>query len=216
MPKRTAGAVKPQGDRDLTVHAAVSGHTSLRALAHPLRWQLIDLLDSTGQATATQCAEALGETVASCAYHLGILGKYGYARQVTGRQGRERPWELTEIPQNLSSAGSGPASAREAEAAVDAFLDHELTKLRNRFRQRSQEPAEWREGTGVVGETTWLTAAELSATWAAIKDLVLKFADRDRDLSRRPEGAREVRLFAASSVAPQRAGAGSSPTVPGS
>ena len=100
-----------------------------------------------------------------------------------------------------------------AEAAVDAFLDHELTKLKNRFRQLSQEPAEWREGTGVLGETTWLTAAELSATWAAIKDLVLKFADRDP--SRRPEGAREVRLFAASSVAPQRVSVGSSPTASG-
>ena len=146
-------------------------HTSLRALAHPLRWQLIDLLDSTGQATATQCAEALGETVASCAYHLSILGKYGYARQVAGHAGREKPWELT-------------------------------------------EPAEWQEGTGVLGETTWLTAAELSATWAAIKDLVLKFADRDQDPSRRPEGAREVRLFAASSVAPSgRVGSSPAPQL---
>ena len=171
MPKQTAGAARPQGDRDLTVHAAVPGHTSLRALAHPLRWQLIDLLDSTGQATATQCAEALGETVASCAYHLSILGKYGYARQVAGHAGREKPWEL------------------------------------------AQEPAEWRDGTGVLGETAWLTAAELSATWAAMKDLVLKFADRDP--SRRPEGAREVRLFSASSVAPQRASAGSSAAASG-
>jgi hypothetical protein len=103
-----------------------------------------------------------------------------------------------------------------AEAAVDAFLDHELTKLKNRFRQLSQEPAEWQDGTGVLGETAWLTAAELSATWAAIKDLVVKFADRDRDPSRRPEGAREARLFAASSVAPQRAAVGSSPAAPGS
>ena len=95
------------------------GHTSLRALAHPLRWQLIDLLDSTGQATATQCAEALGETVASCAYHLSILGKYGYARQVPGHAGREKPWELTDIPQNLSSAGSDPASAQERDHLAD-------------------------------------------------------------------------------------------------
>jgi hypothetical protein len=130
--------------------------TSLRALAHPLRWQLIDLLDSTGQATATQCADALGETVASCAYHLSILGKYGYARQVTGHAGREKPWEL----------------------------------------------AGWQEGTGVLSETTWLTAAELTATWAAIRNLTQKFADRDQDPARRPEGAHEVRLFAASSVAP--------------
>ena len=216
MPKQTAGALKPQGDRDLTVHASVSGHTSLRALAHPLRWQLIDLLDSSGQATATQCAEALGETVASCAYHLGILGKYGYARQVAGHPGREKPWELTELPQNLSSAGDGPVSDAEAEAAVDAFLDHELTRLKNRFRRASQEPAEWQEGAGVLGETAWLTAAEMSATWAAMKDLILKFADRSRDPSRRPEGTREVRLFAASSVAPRRAGTGaSSPAGPG-
>jgi hypothetical protein len=202
MPRQNAStATREQGSS-----AAVGSRTSLRALAHPLRWQLIDLLDSTGQATATQCAEALGETVASCAYHLSILGKYGYARQVAGHAGREKPWELTDIPQNLSSARSDPASAQTAEAAMDTFLDHELTKLKNRFRQRSQEPAEWREGTGVLGETTWLTAAELSATWAAIKDLVLKFAGRDP--SHRPEGAREVRLFAASSVAPQRASTG--------
>lgn len=211
MPKQDAGTA----NRDQGSRTAIPGRTALRALAHPLRWQLIDLLDSTGQATATQCAEALGETVASCAYHLSILGKYGYARQIPGHAGREKPWELTDIPQNLSSAGSGPESAQEREAAVDAFLDHELTKLKNRFRQRPQEPAEWQEGSGVLGETAWLTAAEMSATWAAIKDLILQFADRSRDPSRRPEGAREVRLFAASSVAPQRAGAGSSPTASG-
>jgi hypothetical protein len=169
MPRQNAStATREQGSS-----AAVGSRTSLRALAHPLRWQLIDLLDSTGQATATQCAEALGETVASCAYHLSILGKYGYARQVAGHKGRDKPWELTET-------------------------------------------AEWQEGTGVLDETTWLTAAELNTTWAAIKDLVLKFADRDRDPSRRPEGAREARLFAASSVAPQRAAVGSSPAAPGS
>ena len=210
MPKQSAStATREQGSS-----AAVGSRTSLRALAHPLRWQLIDLLDSTGQATATQCAEALGETVASCAYHLSILGKYGYARQVAGHPGREKPWELTEIPQNLSSADPDPASAQEAEAAVDAFLDHELTKLKNRFRQLAHEPAEWQEGTGALDETAWLTAAELNATWAAMKDLVLKFADRDP--SRRPEGAREVRLFAAASVAPQRAAVGSSPVSSGS
>jgi hypothetical protein len=164
MPRQSAStASRDQG-------SSAASRTSLRALAHPLRWRLIDLLDSTGQATATQCAEALGETVASCAYHLSILGKYGYARQVPGHAGREKPWEL----------------------------------------------AERREGTGVLGETAWLTAAELDATWAAVKDLILKFADRDRDPSGRPEGAREVRLLAVSSAASPRAATGSSPAAPGS
>ena len=50
---------------------------TLRALTHPLRWKLLDLIGSELSATATRCAEVLGESVASCSYHLGILAKYG-------------------------------------------------------------------------------------------------------------------------------------------
>ena len=67
---------------------------ALRALAHPIRWKLIDLLDSEDTATATRCSEVLGESVASCSYHLGILGKYGYTEMVPGQPGREKPWRL--------------------------------------------------------------------------------------------------------------------------
>jgi hypothetical protein len=184
-----------------------AGAHALRALAHPLRWELIDLLEREGQATATRCAEIVGESVASCAYHLNILGKYGYARHVPRQPGREKPWELTSVAQNLSPAGTDPESLQMAAAAVDAFLDHELARLKARFRRRLDEPAAWREGLGVLGETAWLTAEETAATWAAMRELILGFADRAQDPAARPEGSREVRLFAASSVAPSPAGA---------
>ena len=35
---------------------------ALRALAHSLRWQLVDLLGSEGSATATRCARAISES----------------------------------------------------------------------------------------------------------------------------------------------------------
>jgi hypothetical protein len=41
----------------------------LRALAHPLRWKLFDIVFREGTATATRCAELTGESVASCSYH---------------------------------------------------------------------------------------------------------------------------------------------------
>jgi hypothetical protein len=179
---------------------------ALRALAHPLRWELISLLESEGQATATQCAEVLGRSVPSCAYHLSILGKYGYARQVPRQPGREKPWELTSVAQNLAPAGTDPESRQLATAALDAFLDYELARLKERFRQRAAEPAAWQEGSGVLGETAWLTADEMTATWTAMKDLILTFAERAQDPALRPEGSREVRLFAASTVAPSPAG----------
>ena len=78
---------------------------ALRALAHPLRWQLLDLLGSEETATATRCAEVLGESVASCSYHLGMLAKYGYIEEVPGRTGREKPWRLASTRQDLGLAG---------------------------------------------------------------------------------------------------------------
>ena len=83
-------------------HPAAPDPRALRALAHPLRWQLIDLIGS--EATATRCAEVLGESVASCSYHLGILGKYGYIELVPGQAGKEKPWRLASRQQNLDRA----------------------------------------------------------------------------------------------------------------
>ena len=79
---------------------------ALRALAHPLRWKLIDVLGSENGATATRCALAtLGESVASCSYHLGMLAKYGYIEEVPDRPGREKPWRLTRPDQQLTPPG---------------------------------------------------------------------------------------------------------------
>ncbi|MEP7023868.1 MAG: winged helix-turn-helix domain-containing protein [Actinomycetota bacterium] len=57
-------------------------------LAHPLRWQMLDLLGAEGTVTVTRCALVLGESTASCSYHLGILAKYGYITPAEG-EGRE-------------------------------------------------------------------------------------------------------------------------------
>ncbi len=76
----------------------------LRALAHPLRWKLFDIVGREGTATATRCAELTGESVASCSYHLGMLGKYGYVEQVPG-SGKERPWRSISLRQDLSAPG---------------------------------------------------------------------------------------------------------------
>src|SRR5580704_3165289 len=89
---------------------------ALRALAHPIRWKLIDLLDSEDTATATRCSEVLGESVASCSYHLGILGKYGYTEMVPDQPGREKPWRLTSTRQELSAEPDDEAGSLAAEA----------------------------------------------------------------------------------------------------
>lgn len=174
----------------------------LRALAHPLRWKLIDLLGSELTATATRCAEVLGESVASCSYHLGILGKYGYIEHVPGQVGKEKPWRMVSSRQNLVPPGLDTEGELAAEAAAGAFLDHELARLKDRIRRRTLEPGPWQEASRFDGSTTWMTAAELREVSEQLARLVLTHGERAEDPAARPPGAREVRLFAATSVTP--------------
>lgn len=177
---------------------------ALRALAHPLRWKLIDLLGNEEPATATRCAEVLGESVPSCAYHLGILAKYGYIELVPGHTGREKPWRLTSYEQDLSGEGLGIDGELAAEAATDAFLDHELARIKETLRRRSQEAPGWRDASRLLGSSFWVTDAELAEITEQLTDIALRYTDRLADPAKRPEGARLARVFFSSSVAPQR------------
>src|SRR5436305_8556002 len=64
---------------------------ALRAMAHPIRLSLIGVLRREGPLTATQAGELIGESSASCSFHLRQLAKYGLVEEAGGGRGRERP-----------------------------------------------------------------------------------------------------------------------------
>lgn len=179
---------------------------ALRALAHPLRWKLLDLLGVRGPTTATGCAGELGESVASCSYHLNMLAKYGFVEEAPAGRGRDKPWRLAMSRQELSGEGLGVEGELAAEAATEVFLDHELARLKERLRASSREPERWRRATGLTGVTTCLTADELREITEQLQEISQRYADRLEDHSLRPQGAREVRIFFATSVAPKPKG----------
>jgi hypothetical protein len=176
----------------------------LRALAHPLRWKLLDILSSEGEATATRCSQLLGESVASCAYHLGILGKYGYLERVPDVTGRERPWREVDQTQDLSAASPELEDQLASVAAVDAFLDHEFEQMKARLRLQSTEPEEWVKASSSGGSTMWVTADELAAIRDEMMALLLRHDERSSDPSLRPAGARHARVFFSTSVRPSQ------------
>jgi Helix-turn-helix domain len=172
--------------------------TALRALAHPVRWKLIDVLASEGTATATRCSELLGESTATCSYHLGILAKYGYITRVAGREWRDKPWRLVSPDLNLSSRGLGREGAAASRAAASAFLDYEMTVLKESLHRSEQEPQQWRQANKIMGATAWVTAEECQQAAAEVQQILDKYSGPGRDKSR--EKARPVRLFAAIAV----------------
>ncbi|HEY7433327.1 MAG TPA: helix-turn-helix domain-containing protein [Streptosporangiaceae bacterium] len=177
----------------------------LRALAHPLRWRLLDLISGEGSATATKCAEVTGESVASCAYHLGVLGKYGYLEQVRGLPGREKPWRATgQLRDDLSGTGQDAEGEHAARAVAEAFLGHEMERMQQRLRQANREPAEWRATSLMGSSVMYVTPAELGQLTGELQEILRRFEDRVDDPARRPAGARAARVFVSAYPEPPR------------
>src|SRR3954452_1872591 len=105
---------------------------ALRAMAHPLRWQLLEIVAREGSATATQCAQETGESVANCSYHLNLLARYDYVEQAEGGHGREEAWRLVSQSQSISDLGVDQETALAAQAASGAFLDFALAQIKDR------------------------------------------------------------------------------------
>lgn len=94
---------------------------SLKALAHPIRVQLLGQLRSHGPSTATALAEAIGESSGTTSYHLRQLAAADFIAEVPDRgNGRERWWKAAQDSTRLESdtMDDDPST----QAAVDAYL----------------------------------------------------------------------------------------------
>lgn len=172
---------------------------AIRALSHPLRLRLIEVLGTREQATATECARATGESVASCSFHLRQLEKYGFV--VRGEQaGREKPWRLVSYRQSVDASVLDDDGRRAALGFEHAFVDWEAGRIRDRLARPA--PEGW-EGTQTSsGSTTWMTRDELEQLNHDLGELLLRYVGRLDDPSTRPEGGRFVRVYAATTILP--------------
>lgn len=171
----------------------------IRALAHPLRLELIDLLGEEGPATATRCAEVTGESVASCSFHLRTLAKYGYI-EPGERRGREKPWRLVSRSREIRPDFDDPASLRAVEAMAELFLEHEVERIRRWLASYMTDAPQWADATTVSGASFWATLDELAEVSTMLQQISRRFAGRSEDPTQRPAGSRPIRLLAVTSV----------------
>jgi DNA-binding transcriptional ArsR family regulator len=167
---------------------------ALRALAHPLRLDLIELLAALGPTTAAGCGRRLGISQASCSFHLRQLAKYGYVEQAppTG-DSRERPWQLVDLEQSWSSVEGGAA----AEQLERVFVQREADRILHWATTSSKEPEPWRRASFMGGMTLPVTTAELEAIGDQLRAVLEPYAGRLSDPSSRPADARFVRVLLA-------------------
>lgn len=163
----------------------------IRALAHPLRHDLMSIIGRLGRATTADAARELGISHGLASHHLRQLAKYGFVEQVAGKDHRERPWRLVATSYSWGRArdtaeGSAAVDVLEqlrAERAVEALLDWQ--------QRRADWPAAWQEHAGLGESTVWLTQAELAEITDAMDALLLRYVNERPldDLASRPEGS---------------------------
>jgi len=194
----------------------ITSAAEMRALAHPLRLQLLELLGSEGSFTASAAARRLDETPANVSWHLRQLAHHGFVRQTAG-PGRARPWRY--VAQSLTF-GDDAEDATVATALSDVFYEREFQVMRAGMRNQENETQGWRDATSVVQSRLWLTEGEAQELGARLESLFLDagYLERNQDPEQRPAGSRLMALMGwvvPLAAAPDGAGGGTAASETG-
>ncbi|MEV7892819.1 ArsR/SmtB family transcription factor [Streptomyces cyaneofuscatus] len=157
MADAEVGPDRPDGEEE----AIVLDAKGLRALAHPVRVQMVTLLRKHGPSTATRLAERLDVNSGTASYHLRQLAAAGFVAEDTERgNARERWWRSVH---QLTRFDHEDLAEREPEAAL-AYLQ----SVHSAYTMRTQQglhglqtlPRPWREAFDMSDAALRLTPAE--------------------------------------------------------
>jgi DNA-binding transcriptional ArsR family regulator len=138
----------------------------LRALAHPLRMQLLRLIREHRPVTGARLAELTGESTASVSYHLSVLHKHGYIEPdpVPGPTRRHKPWRTTYESLRIEGHHRDLPPSQTVEGAILGLLLSEY---------RRQQDAYFDGSSGLTG--AWAEVGTFELT-----DLVLTEPEVDQ------------------------------------
>ena len=164
----------------------------MRALAHPLRWSLLEALTHAGTLTATQAGDMLGETPANCAFHLRTLARYGLVEEAGGGKGRERPWRRATPGFTMELSSEDPKTAAAAGVLNDFWVNATMDRARAAMLSLPGWPADWRQAMGSSQSLRYVTLAEAEELQAELLAVMDRFGERNDDPSTRPADALPV------------------------
>jgi hypothetical protein len=179
-------------ERDARSVKRMTDPRALRALAHPLRLSLLGLLRSEGPLTATRAGELLGESSASCSFHLRQLAKYGMVEEAGGGRGRERPWRATAMFTDVPTVTDSPELAAASGLFRSIVAERYYEQMVSWLEARADEPAEWQQAALFGDVFLYVTVAELAELGEQVDLLLDRYIDRVTRPELRPPGARLV------------------------
>ena len=155
---------------------------NLKALAHPLRVQVLGLLRTYGPATATTLAGQLKLSSAALSYHLRQLERFGFIVEDTERgDQRDRWWKAAHRRTLYSALPSEHGGEQSAEGDVyeDSVADAAISGLARARAARSKMPAPWQRTINMSDYLLQLTVDEALALGADLERLLSSYRQHD-------------------------------------
>jgi DNA-binding Lrp family transcriptional regulator len=168
---------------------------TLRALTHPVRLALLEILTLEGPLTATEAGELIGESPTTCSFHFRQLAKYGFVEEAGHGPGRQRPWKLVHIGMRFSDVNDDPEMSVAAKTLERMMIDRAFGRLQNFYNTRSSYPKEWQENSGSYENILHVTVEELKKVEEECSAIFMRFRDRLADPSLRPPDSLPVEIL---------------------
>jgi len=158
---------------------------TLRAVAHPVRLRLYELLVVGGPATAAKLARDVPGAPGSLSYHLHQLAAHGFIEEVPelAADGRERWWRA--VPGGIhwsdEDLDHNPGTQEAATAAQTVLFSRQFDRIRNWVREGHKRwDARWRAASINSDTMLHLTPSELRALGQELDDVLEPWRERSR------------------------------------
>ncbi|CAN5581392.1 helix-turn-helix domain-containing protein [soil metagenome] len=148
----------------------------LKALAHPLRIELLESLLDQGPSTASGLGRTVGESSGTTSYHLLRLANFGLIEEADDiGSGRDRYWRAVGGWTLESDLMDAPATQTDAQIVVDLVAQSNIERLMTWLRHFQDWPPQWRDASMMSHSRLTLTPEQTGALGEELLELVDRY-----------------------------------------
>ena len=162
----------------------------LKAVAHPVRRRLLDVLRVDGPAMPSVLARVTGQAVANVSHHLRVLAEAGLIEEAPdlARNRKEHWWRMPDrsISWKLADFTADAADLAAADAAMAIGLQRQVELISTWLGSPASREEPWGAAAFSTDGFLRLSPAELAEMGAEIQAVVGRYAGRPETPEREP------------------------------
>jgi DNA-binding transcriptional ArsR family regulator len=159
----------------------------LKAIAHPLRRRLMDVLRVDGASMPSVLARSTGQAVANVSHHLRVLAEAGLIEEAPelARNRKEHWWRM--VDKRLAwNPNDFPGEPAVAEAAESLGLQRQVELVSTWLGSPASRTEPWTDSAFSTDSWLRLSPAELAALAQEIQDVISRYEGRPDTPDREP------------------------------